>query len=73
MNAEEMFETIGMKLKGENYLLFEFEDGRESYAYFNKRLKEVETCYRIHEFKTKEEFEFFKKAINKFTEELGWL
>lgn len=73
MEAKEILESIGMKVCKPNHLLFEFTDGRESYVFFNKIRKEVETCYKIHEFKSKEEFELFKKAIDKYTEELGWL
>lgn len=73
MNAKEILESIGMEVYKPNHLLFEFTDGRDTYVFFNEIRKEVETCYKIHEFHSKEEFKLFKKAIDKYTEELGWL
>lgn len=74
MNAKEMFEEVGMKLFSSTCLLFIFDDGvRKSYAYFDKENKFVETTYYVDEFELKEKFELFKKAIDKYMQELGWI
>lgn len=74
MTAQEMLEEVGMKLFSSTYLLFDFDDGvRESYVYFDTEKKYVETTYYVDEFESKEKFELFKKAIDRYTAELGWI
>lgn len=72
-NAKEMFENIGMELHSPTYLLFEFNDERNTYVYFDPKDKSVESTYYIQDFNSKDELKIFKKAIDKFLNELGWL